>query len=82
MANKTIDLDKHIWEGWRVRDFIAELQPQLDEMFNQWRYYSYLDKPFMTKEEMREWCRNHQPYYKKRIPEVSNYFIQRYNIKK
>ena len=81
MAKQYIDLDKHIWEGWRVRDFITELQPQLDQMFENWRY-SYTDKPFMTKEEMRNWCKENQPYYKKRIPEVSNYFIQRYNLNK
>ena len=25
-----INYDKHIWEGWKVIDFINELKPQLD----------------------------------------------------
>lgn len=81
MAKKEIDLNKHIWEGWRVKDFINELEPTLDYMYKNHISWGN-DKPFMTKEEIREWCKDNQPYYKKRIPEVSNYFIQKYNIKK
>lgn len=82
-TTKTIDLDKHIWEGWRVGDFINELQPMLDQMYENHKWYNYgSDEPFMTKEQIREWCKDNQPYYKKRIPEVANYFIKRYNIKK
>ena len=78
-----INLDKHIWEGWTVRDFIEELQPTLDYMYQNHRSWHCCDnEPFMTKAQMREWCKDHQPYYKKRIPEVANYFIQRYNLKK
>jgi hypothetical protein len=31
-------------------------------------------KPFQTKEELKEWCKSNQPYYKKHVPEVYNYF--------
>lgn len=23
---KSMDLDMHVWEGWRVRDFISDLE--------------------------------------------------------
>lgn len=78
---KDVNYDKHIWEGWRVSDFIMELQPQLDQMYANWQYV-FNDKPFMTKEELRNWCKDNQPYYKKHIPDVVKHFIKRYNIKK
>lgn len=81
MAKKEIDLNKHIWGGWRVKDFIKKLKPTLDYMYNNYRSWGSKE-PFMTKEEIREWCKDNQPYYKKRIAEVSNYFIQIYNITK
>lgn len=84
-TSKPIDFNKHIWEGWRVIDFINELQPTLDELYR--RHVAdpsneYIGQPFKSKASLREWCKENQPYVKKRIPEVSNYFIQRYNIKK
>jgi hypothetical protein len=57
-----MDMNKHIWEGWTVGDFINEL----DEVFQ----YSRFD----NKEEVKKWCMDNQPYYKKHIPEVYNYF--------
>lgn len=61
---------RHVWEGWTVQNFIDELEPTFDLiMSNQsWR------KPFQTKEELKQWCMDNQPYYKKHIPEVFNYF--------
>ena len=85
MAKKPIDLTRHIWEGWRVIDFINELEPTLDELYRHHKsdpYNQYASKPFESKSAIREWCKDNQPYYKKRIPEVANYFIQKYNIKK
>lgn len=65
-----MNLEKHIWEGWRVIDFINDLEP----MFNMiMRNQSYV-KPFKTDNELKEWCMDNQPYYKKHIPEVFNYF--------
>ena len=73
-----INYNKHIWEGWTVQDFIDAVQPSLDRMFdnNSWQ------KPFKTKEELKEWLISNQPYYKKHIPEVFKYFSIRYNLKK
>ena len=62
--------DRHIWEGWTVQDFIDELEP----MFNMIMRSQSWKKPFETKEELKEWCKSNQPYYKKHIPEVYNYF--------
>lgn len=62
--------NKHIWEGWCVSDFIDELQPTFDMIMsnNSWK------KPFTSKEELKQWCMDNQPYYKKHIPEVFNHF--------
>lgn len=71
MAN--VNLDKHIWEGWTVGAFIEELEPQ----FNMIMRGQSWQKPFTTKEEVKKWCKDNQPYYKKSIPEVVNYFAAR-----
>ena len=70
------NLNKHIWEGWTVQDFIDELEPNLDmiQNNNSWQ------KPFVDKTELKQWCMDNQPYYKKYIPEVVNYFIKKYKI--
>jgi hypothetical protein len=62
--------NRHIWEGWTVQDFIDELEP----MFNMIMRNQSWKKPFQTKEELKEWCKSNQPYYKKHVPEVYSYF--------
>ena len=71
-TTKAIDLQKHIREGWRVRDFIDSLAPEVERIMSgrSWR------KPFTSKQELAAWCRDNQPYYKKRIPGVNNYFAR------
>lgn len=71
------NLNKHIWEGWTVQDFINELEPTLELII---KGRSYI-KPFTTKKELANYCKDNQPYYKKEIPEVVNYFSKKYNIK-
>jgi hypothetical protein len=56
---------RHIWEGWTVQDFINELELPFQYM------------SFRTKDEVKKWCRENQPYYKKHIPEVANHFIKK-----
>ena len=68
-----MNLDKHIWEGWTVGDFINELEPSFDMIMNG----SSWQKPFATKNELKQWCMNNQPYYKKSITEVVNYFAKK-----
>lgn len=62
--------DRHIWEGWTVQSFIDDLEP----WFNQINSGNSWEKPFKTKQEVKEWCKDRQPYYKKHIPEVVTYF--------
>ena len=71
-----MNLDKHIWEGWTPRLFIEELEPSVNMiMTNQsWQ------KPFTSKQELKDWCKDNQPYYKKHVPEVVNYFAQKYGL--
>ncbi len=72
-----MELTRHIWEGWTVGDFIEALQPQADMIMSgrSWR------KPLRTRNELEVWCKDNQPYYKQTIPEVVQYFADRYGIK-
>lgn len=71
-----MDLNKHVWEGWTVQNFINELDTSLNiiQQGNSWH-----DK-IQTKQELKKWCMDNQPYYKKHIPEVVNYFAKKYQI--
>ena len=62
--------DRVIWEGWTVNDFIEDLD---------WTFHFY---KFETKEELKQWCKDTQPYYKKHIPEVYRYFLNKYTKNK
>lgn len=62
--------NKHVWEGWTVQSFIDALQPS----FNMIMEGSSWQKPFKSKDELKKWCMDNQPYYKKHIPGVFNYF--------
>lgn len=66
-----VDFNKHIWEGWTVGMFIEELELT----FNMIMGGQSCQKPFKTKEEVKKWCMDNQPYYKKHIPDVVNYFF-------
>ena len=50
--------------------FIDDLEPTFDLIMagGSWM------KPFSSKEELKKWCMENQPYYKKYVPEVFNYF--------
>ena len=60
-----------------VQDFIDSLSPEVERIMagKSWR------KPFASKQELAAWCKDNQPYYKKRIPGVNNYFARLYNLK-
>ena len=62
--------DKHIWEGWTVGDFIDDIEVT----FNYRLKYSNFWK---SKEDLKKWVSSEQPYYKKHIPEVYNYFLKK-----
>lgn len=74
---KSIDYSKHIYEGWRVLDFINELDPVFQMIISNRSHI----KPFKTKAELKEWCKDNQPYYKKHIPEVVEHFNQTLKLK-
>jgi hypothetical protein len=67
-----MNLDKNIWEGWTAQNFIDELEPSFILIMSgqSWQ------KPFKTSADLKQWCKDNQPYYKKHIPEVYNYFKQ------
>lgn len=67
------NLNKHIWEGWTVGSFINELEP----VFNQIMSGQSWQKPFTTKDQVKKWCCENQPYYKKYIPEAVSYFASK-----
>ncbi len=76
-TSKAIDFQKHIWEGWRVQDFIDSLAPEVERIMTG----RSRRKPFATRQELAAWCKDNQPYYKKRIPGVNDYFARLYNLK-
>lgn len=68
-----MNMNKHVWEGWLVKDFINELEPIFEMVMsgNSWQ------KPFRYRDELKRWCMDNQPYYKKYIPEVVDYFYSK-----
>ena len=72
-----MNLNKHVLEGWRVQDFIDDLEPQLEMIQSHQSWH----KPITTREELKSWCMDNQPYYKRYIPDVVSYFAKKYSIK-
>lgn len=72
-----MNLDRHIYEGWTVRDFIDDLEPMV-EMIMKGRSWQ---KPFEDKKSLNKWLKENQPYYKRPIKEVQQYFAKKYDIK-
>jgi hypothetical protein len=68
--------DKHIWEGWTVQDFIDKLEPTFNMIMNN----NSWQKPFTSKQELKDWCKDSQPYYKKHIPGVYSHFLKKTNL--
>lgn len=65
--------DKHIWEGWTVQNFIDDMTPIFDMIMRG----EAITPKFKTKDEVKDWCKDNQPYYKKHIPEVYKHFVKR-----
>lgn len=63
-----------IWEGWTAQDFIDALKDDAERLVKAGK------KPSGRK-ELKKWCMENQPYYKKYIPEVVDYFAKKYEIK-
>lgn len=69
--------NKEIWEGWTVGMFIEDLDATVTMVMEG----RAITNPFKTKKELAVFVTDNQPYYKKRIPEVINYFAEKYNLK-
>lgn len=75
--NFSINLNREIWEGWKVIDFIEEIKEEVNIFISNNKKCNKT----ITKQDLKKFCIEHQPYYKKYIPEVVNYFANKYNIK-
>lgn len=73
---KEINYAKHVWEGWTVEMFIEDLQPLFDMIMSRRSWQA----PFKSRDEVKKWCMDHQPYYKKYIPGVVDHFCRIYRI--
>lgn len=74
---KNIDYNKHVHEGWLVKDFIEALENDISYIMTD----TSIIPPFKNKNELKKYCMDNQPYYKKYIPEVVEHFANKYNIK-
>ena len=76
MATK-INMDRYVWEDGLSERSSGKLAPQVEMIMSgqSWR------GTFQEQTELADWCRDNQPYYKKRIPEVNSYFARMYNLK-
>lgn len=71
-----MNMNREVYEGWTVRDFIEELEPLVQMLMNNKSFIN----PFSNKSELKHWLRDNQPYYKRDIPEVIEYFSTKYNL--
>ena len=77
--NYGVDVEKHIWEGWRVIDFINHIEPTMKIMLSNHCDSFYCDnKPFKARDEFKTSVKMEQPYYSKYIPGVVSYFTRKY----
>ena len=70
-----INKDKHIWEGWTVGDFINDIEPVFNVIMRSDGFWNNVG--FKSKDQLKTWVKDNQPYYKKHIPEVYNYFLKK-----
>ena len=77
ILNESANFNREIWEGWTVKDFIEELEPIVQMIYRG----QAIDKPFRNREELKRWCIDNQPYYKKYIKEVVDYFEDKYGYR-
>lgn len=71
-----MNLNREVWEGWTVQHFIDELEDSIYLIMNG----EAISREFKNKEELKVWLKNNQPNYKKDIPEVIEYFSNKYNL--
>ena len=65
-----MNYEREIYEGWTVKMFIEDLEPA----FNMIMSGQSWQEPFKNDDELKRWCVDNQPHYKKSIPEVLKHF--------
>jgi hypothetical protein len=73
----SINREKHVWEGWTVGDFIDDIEPIFDIVNSS----NAKNWDFPDKKALKSWIKDNQPYYKKHIPDVYKYFLNKTNLK-
>ena len=68
--------NREVWEGWTVKNFIDDIRDELDMIM----LGQSIVEPYKTRSELFDVIKDIQPYYKKPIPEVNEYFAKRYNL--
>lgn len=63
--------------GRLVKDFIEALKDDISDIMDDLS----IIPPFRNKDELKKYCIENQPYYKKYIPEVIEHFTNKYNIR-
>lgn len=70
------NLNREVWEGWTPQHFIDALDLELHMIMTGMSWVN----PFKTKAELARYIVDHQPYYKKPVPEVIDYFSELYGL--
>lgn len=63
--------------GRLVKDFIEALEDDISDIMDDLSIIPL----FRNKDELKKYCIENQPYYKKYIPEVVEHFANKYNIR-
>lgn len=63
--------------GRLVKDFIEALEDDISDIMDDLS----IIPPFRNKDELKKYCIENQPYYKKYSPEVVEHFANKYNIR-
>lgn len=63
--------------GRLVKDFIEALEDDISDIIDDLSIIPL----FRNKDELKKYCIENQPYYKKYIPEVVEHFANKYNIR-
>lgn len=74
---KNINYNREVYEGWLVKDFVEALEDDISYIMAD----TSIIPPFRNKDELKKYCMDNQPYYKRYIPEVVEHFANKYNIK-
>ena len=72
-----INYNREVWEGWTIKSFIRSIEWRLDMIMEGNSFYPIPG----NKEELSSRIIELMPYYRKHIPEVVEYFSNKYDVK-